>query len=481
MKTIKELLGEEIVSSNVNLLTEVRYVQTASKAVQKGDIFVALKGEKNGAEYCVEAINNGAVAVVAEEDVIGVPLVRVADTRKALALMAGRYYDEAYKRISFIGVVGTNGKTTSTYIAESVLTAAGKKVAVVGTLGMVIGESSVSGVLTTPDPMDLHAFISDASEKGVTHIVMEISAHAIYYKKTYGIIFDVCIFTNLSQDHLDFFGTMEKYGEVKRGFFTDKNVKTAVVNVDDACGLKIAAQNIPVFTYGLENPSDVFALNIEKHGEGMRFVLNAFDELAEIYMPLRGVFNVYNALGVIAAMKILGVNMSDIISGMEGIEEISGRFNVIGCDVTVIIDYAHTPDGLANVLKAARQIGEKKLICVFGCGGNRDKGKRGIMGGIAAEYCDKVVITSDNPRFEDPSAIIKDVKEGIIGRKTSYSCITDRKNAISYAVKNAEPGDVIVIAGKGGEDYIDVMGKKYPYSDKLVAEAALRRYRNYDS
>ncbi|MFW5780915.1 MAG: UDP-N-acetylmuramoyl-L-alanyl-D-glutamate--2,6-diaminopimelate ligase, partial [Bacillota bacterium] len=353
------------------------------------------------------------------------------------------------------------------------------KTAVIGTLGAVIDNKKVSLDLTTPDPMQLHKLFLDAYEKGVEYVVMEASAHAIYYEKLYGIRAEISVFSNITQDHLDFFKTMENYAKTKTDYFKEENMKMAVVNSDDKYGRQILKRGKGfVLSYGIDNPSDVFAMDIKQANGKTTFIINAFDEVAEIVAPLLGRFNIYNVLSAVTVAKILKVPMNTICRAIMRLREIEGRFNIINRDITVIIDYAHTPDGLTNVLTAAKELEGGKLITVFGCGGDRDKTKRPLMGKVAGELSDYCVVTSDNPRFENPNDIIKDIEKGISQVTKDYICIKDRAKAIAYAVKNAKKGDKVVIAGKGGEEYIDIMGVKLEYSDKKAAKSALRSYHN---
>lgn len=475
------LQGIDIIGKNVSDCAEFREIRTHSKSVRKGDIYVALQGEKNGNDFNAEAIGNGASMIITEDEACTYPHVRVRDCRKALALMAGNFYDNVHKKLKLIGVVGTNGKTTSTYILNTILKECGKKTAVIGTLGVCMGEDCHSSALTTPDPMELHGYFYDAYTAGAEYVIMEISAHAIFYKKLEGLDFDACIFTNISQDHLDFFKTMEEYAAVKMSFFRDENVKIAVVNADDEYGQElICNKKTYTLSYGINNPSDVFAVNIEQSGTKSGFVVNAFDDIVEISVPLLGIFNIYNVMGALTAARALGIELLDIAEALKCVSEIEGRFNIIKSDITVIIDYAHTPDGLENIIKAVNRLDGGKTVTVFGCGGNRDREKRPVMGKIASSNSDACVLTSDNPRYEEPNTIIRDIEAGIIDGFVDYICISDRKEAISHAIQTAKKGDKVLIAGKGGEDYIDIKGKKYAYSDKKVAEAALRRYREHE-
>ncbi len=475
--TLAELLeGVETVENYADISVAVSGIVFDSRKVQKGDIFVALSGEQvDGHNFVDDAIKNGAVCVVAEKPVEA-PYVVVKDTRKALALMAANFYGNSHKRLEIITVVGTNGKTTTTYILNEILKADGRKTAVIGTLGARIVEKKIAIDLTTPDPMDLHKLFAEAEKSGAQYVIMEASAHALFYRKLEGITATVGVFTNVSQDHLDFFGTMKKYSQVKTDYFDGANMKVGIINADNIYGRKIiSSEKVLCLSYGIDSPADIFAVNFKSRGEKTCFFANVLDDLAEITMPLIGKFNLYNTLGAIGAARALKVPLPVIGQALAEIKEVEGRFNIIKTDITVIIDYAHTPDGLENLLKAAKSLDGEKVITVFGCGGNRDAAKRPIMGIIAGEYSDFCVITSDNPRMEQPMAIIGQIEEGMKQKNKNYICIQDRSNAIAYAISFAQKGDKVVVAGKGGENYLDIMGTKIPYSDKKAVMAALER------
>ena len=477
MKLKSLIKGLTIKKSNIDFDEEVTDVKSDSKQINENDIFIALKGSIDGHDFCNEAIENGAKVVIIEKEINdNIPYIMVEDSRIAFALIAANYYKNCHKYLKIIGVIGTNGKTTTTHIINSILRENGYKTAIIGTLGFKMDIDRKTD-LTTPDPMELHKCFFEAYNCGIEYIIMEVSAHSIYYKKISGIKFDLTVFTNVSQDHLDFFGTMEIYTNTKLSFFNENHTKIAVINIDDENGKKILENNKHNYylTYGIENPSDVFAIDIETIDNKTRFIVNAFDEIAEISMPFLGKFNVYNAMAAIAVARVFFVPLSTIAKAFSKMQEVKGRFNILKNDITVIIDYAHTPDGLENLLKAVKDIEGNRTIIIFGCGGNRDKSKRPIMGEIAAKYSDFSIITSDNPRYENAMNIIDNIIEGF-GDNRNFVCIQDRKKAIDYGIRIAEKGDKIVIAGKGGEDYIDIKGEKLPYSDKEEALTAIRRY-----
>lgn len=447
-----------------------------SRKVKNGDVFFALNGSTDGNIYVSDAIERGAAVVVSEIFYPQLPCIQVESVRESFASYCAAFYGHPERRLKIIGVTGTNGKTSVTRILSHVLEKNNYKTATIGTLGAMINGKEIDTGLTTPDADLFYKLLAEAAEKKTDFVIMEISAHGIYYQKTFGVKFEYGIFTNLSRDHLDFFGTMENYGAVKKSWFLDGTVKKAVINTDDALGLEIfKCRKTAVLSYGLYSPSDVFAVN-EKYENGTRFVINAFDEISWGYTPLMGEFNLYNTLAAITVAYDLGISLPDVCNALSSLGEIEGRFNTLFGDiVTVIIDYAHTPDGLEKVLSAARGITENNLICVFGCGGNRDREKRPIMGEIAQKLADICIVTSDNPRYEEPEKIIEEIIVGADRVGRGHIAIADRERAILFALRIAEKGDTVLIAGKGAEKYMDIKGVKHPFSDREICEKALGR------
>lgn len=479
MKLIEVLAGvplaDEIEAEAHEL--EIEGIAFNANECKKGWLFFALEGvEKNGTDYIADAVKAGAIAVVSRTCVCtSVYAVRVINDRRALAVASANFYGNAHRELKIIAVTGTNGKTSTCKMISEILRYAGKSVAVFGTLGIFINDRKLDCSLTTPDPPELHRAFEIAYLAGVEYVVMEVSAHALYLEKLYGVRFAIAVFTNLTRDHLDFFGDMESYFSAKRKLFTVADVGFAVVNSDDAYGRSILESSyLPIATYGIYNPADVFAIDAT-YSKGTRCVVNCFDDIFRLDTHFNGEFNLYNALASITVARLLSVETKDIIGAFMRMREADGRFNVIDEGRRVIIDYAHTPDGLENLLKSARPLTEGKLIVVFGCGGNRDHGKRPLMGGIAGKYADFCILTSDNPRYEDPLRIIEEIEEGVIAVGGKYAIVPDRESAVNYAVTLAEKDDVIVLAGKGAEDYIEEKGVKHPYSDKNAVLNALRR------
>ena len=449
-----------------------------SRANISDGLYFCLSGfSVDGHEFAQDAVSAGAIAVVSERVLeIDTPQIVVENSRIAMAHIAAAFNGFPAKKLKFITVTGTNGKTSTTYFLRNILRRAGYKVGLFGTIGIYIDDIKLPSNLTTPDPIEFHAVLRQMLELGVEVVVMEASAHAITLNKLYGVQAEVSILTNITQDHIDFYGTFDKYANAKLGYFVEDNVKMAVVNVDSEHGRQLLHEaKMPVFTYGLDNPAGVFAVNCMFDVNGTQYFLNLFDHLFQIESKMLGKFNLYNALGAACACKVFGVAPEIIAKGLNAMTAIDGRFNVITLPnkTSVIIDYAHTPDGLQNILSATRGICKGKIYSVFGCGGNRDSLKRPIMGKISAELADFTVITSDNSRFEKPEEIIAQIEEGARQVSDSYICLPDRREAIRYTLNEMKPGDATVLSGKGAENYLDVMGVKHAYSDALYVNEVL--------
>ncbi len=454
---------------------EIDNVQIDSNSVTKNSLFICLEGERNdGHDYISRVALYGAVALVATKEV-ETPLtcVIVKDERLVLSQIATEFYGGVSKKMKLIGVVGTNGKTTTTHLISEILNNSGIKCGEIGTLGAFYGENKVAPTLTTPDPLCLHKIFYDMYNAGYKTVVMEVSAHALYYKKVGGLKFFAGVLTNFSRDHLDFFKDMASYKKTKKSFFTNGDCKYLIVNADDGLGEEIIKENQGVISYGINNPADVFAIDVFNADTGNDFVINLFDCVYSVKTLLAGTFNVYNALAAATATALLGVKPKKIAELLCKVNGASGRVQCVHSgNFKVYIDYAHTPDGLKNMLDALKDT-NGRLICVFGCGGNRDVGKRYQMGQIAGECADFTIITSDNPRFEEPMEIIYEIERGFLTVSKNYVLIQDRREAIKYALKCAKKGDIIVIAGKGSENYQEVLGIKRPYNDKDTVEELL--------
>lgn len=467
---------------------EIFSLSTDSREVAKDSLFFCLTGGKlDGHAYAKEAVKHGAVAIVAEHKTdAGAPHILVKDTREALAILSASFYGDPTQTLKVIGVTGTNGKTTTTHMLASILEAAGKNVGRIGTLGVSYAGNTYPASLTTPDPVSLQKTLADMFLHGVEYVVMEVSAHALYYKKTAGVRFVACIFTNLTQDHLDFFDNMEKYENAKKRLFLPDICPIAVLNGDESVGRKfgeLRGENTPIkktVYYGLHTPADAFAILTDETLQKSECVLNINDQLCRASIPLTGKHNVYNALAAAACAVELGVDISYVAKGLSAMQGVKGRLEKItqcnGADV--FVDFAHTPDGLQKSLETLRVHCNNRLICLFGCGGNRDKEKRPIMGEIAAKKADFTVLTSDNPRYEDPLDIIAGIERGHRRFSMKYVVVPDRKKAMEYALDLVQAGDILLIAGKGGEEYQEIMGIKYSFNENDIIEKIIERKRN---
>ncbi len=443
---------------------EIGSIAFDARAVQEGALFFCLKGRQDGHDYAMEAVAAGAVALVTERKLdLNVPEIVVPDTRHALAVACARFYRPT-RMPKLIAVTGTNGKTTTTYIVKSILETAGLATGVIGTTAVTYKGISRPATLTTPDPVELYSTIREMADAGVDAIVMEASAHALYLKKLDGLKFDVAAFTNFSRDHLDYFRTMESYAAAKKQLFD--RTTFSVVNVDDELGREIALEcGTPLLTYGCNYPADVFAIDLSMSVDGLTYVLNASDDIAEIKFNLPGRFNMYNTLCAAAIAKALGIGIKYIAAGIRTLTKVEGRFNLINTSkCNIIIDFAHTDDGLRNILTTIREFAPRRIITVFGCGGDRDRTKRPLMGKVVCALSDLAIITSDNSRSEQPEAIIRDITDGIEG--DNYKTEPDRKAAIRLALEIAEQDDIVLVAGKGAERFNEVGGEKVPYNDE---------------
>ena len=476
LSKLAEEIGKECIGDDV----EFTALNIDSRNKVKNSLFICLKGGSvDSHNHAAEAVCNGAVAIVCERKLdVRVPQIVLGDTRAALGKLAAFFYGYPAKRLKVIGITGTNGKTTTAHMLASILRAAGKKTGVIGTLGATYGKKQIKTSLTTPDPIELNEILANMWMSGVEYVVMEASAHALKLKKVEGIDFSACIFTNLTQDHLDYFASMEEYGNAKQRLFAPPACSLAILNGDDAKGRQIGAfceeKGVKTLYYGLETPADCFAIITEENLLGTECMLNLNDELCRVSLSLTGRHNVYNALAAAACATLLGQG-EGIKEGLSNLRSVSGRLERVqtGARGSIFIDYAHTPDGLDKALTTLKMHTKGRLICVFGCGGNRDAEKRPKMGEVAAKKADYCVITSDNPRYEDPLDIIAGIEKGYRRFSTRYVIVPDRRKAISYAMDVLKDGDVLLIAGKGGEEYQEIMGIKYPFNDYTVVEELL--------
>ena len=433
----------------------VRSIAYDSRAVEPGDVFVCIKGyATDGHQYVQKAIENGAAAIVAQDSVeADVPVVYVKDSRMALAQMSKVYYGKPDEKMKIIGITGTNGKTTVTYLIKHILEHYGHKVGLIGTNQNMIGDVVLPTQRTTPESKELYSMFADMANAGCSHVVMEVSSHALYLSRVGGIQFEVGVFTNLTQDHLDFHGDMENYYLAKAMLFDV--CKKSVVNTDDAYGKRIARLAPNLLDYSVDTASALQASDIEISAKGVLYDAEYNGERTSVHVAIPGMFSVYNSLAALGCVMQLGIQTEDAVRALLTAHGVKGRAEVVPTSTpyTVLIDYAHTPDGLENILSTVNEFKKARLITVFGCGGDRDRTKRPLMGETAARLSDFVVVTSDNPRTEDPEAIIDDIIPGIEKTDCPYVRIANRKEAIAYALSHAEAGDIIVLAGKGHETY----------------------------
>lgn len=484
MKLLKLLDGVsyELLSGSLDI--DVNHVQYDSRKITERDLFVCLTGfEVDGHDYAFKAIENGAKVILCEKniniDVEGITVLLVKEGRKALATISANYYEHPASKLKLIGVTGTNGKTTTVYMLKSMLEKAGKKVGLVGTIANYIGDKKVKSERTTPESLELHKLFKDMVEANCEYCVMEVSSHSLYLDRVYGCEFEVGIFTNLTRDHLDFHKSFENYYKAKFKLF--ETSRTCVINVDDDYGYRIVRDiesigNKEVKTYSIKDESDFKASDVMLKEGDIHFKVNG-DDFNSI---LPGEYNVYNALGAIGTMNILDINNEYIKKGLLDVV-VPGRCERVGykydIPYEIIIDFAHTPDGLKNILETIKDYTRNRLIAVYGCGGDRDKVKRAEIGRIGTEIADLSIITSDNPREEDPMAILKEIISGT--DKTNYIAIENRSEAIKLALSMAEEGDVVVLAGKGHENY-QITSEGYVHFDEreVIDEALANKRKN---
>ena len=452
------------------------------KKTERG-LFFCISGARFDAhDYAAQAVQNGAAALVVERFLpLDVPQLLVTDTRLAFGPMCAELYGHPARQMKMVGITGTKGKTTTSYMLKSICEQAGFKCGLVGTTGNMIGEKHIPSSKTTPDPIDLMRDLNEMVQAGVQVVVMEVSAHALDMHRLDGMTFECGCYTNLSQDHLDYFGTMENYFQCKKAFFTSGMAKNAAINADDERAAELLRDvTIPHMTYGIAAEADLFARDIEITENGVSFELRLRNaEYIQINLRMTGMFNVYNALSAAACALILGVSPENVRAGLESIRSVPGRIEMLPTNTPyrVILDYAHAPDALSNILRTCRTFTKKRLIALFGCGGDRDKGKRPIMGRIGGELADLCILTSDNPRTEDPMEILREIEEGIKETTGEYVVIENRRDAIRHALEIGREGDIIVLCGKGHETYQETMGVKRPFDEKVVVQELLTELR----
>lgn len=479
---LKEVIkGVEVIDTKGNLDIEIDNIQYDSRKVENNGLFICVKGfTVDGHDFIDKAIEKGAKAFLVEEDVErdGITFIKVKNTRGDMARVADNFYNHPSQRFEVIGVTGTNGKTSITTFLDEILISDNNKVGLIGTIKISDGDKEIESNSTTPESVDLQQYFDKMIDNGCKYCAMEVSSHALALNRVAQTKYKVGVFTNLTPDHLDFHKDLDDYRDAKEKLFY-MTTNANVINIDDNGG-KIIYNNIKnldtkCYSYGIDNEADFMAKNIkiEARGVSYRLITPTYEE--DIFVPVPGKFTVYNTLAVIATCYALEIPKEIVIDGLKNTGGVAGRFETISNDtgISVIVDYAHTPDALENVIKTAREFAKNRIITVFGCGGDRDTTKRPLMGDIAQKYSDICIVTSDNPRTEDPKLIIEDILEGLDKTKENYKVVIDRKEAIKEAIEMAQKDDVILIAGKGHENY-QIIGKvKHHFDDKEIANEFL--------
>lgn len=469
----------ELIQGSVN--RDINYLNYNSRLIQENDIFICVKGFKtDGHKYVESALKNGAKVIICE-DIVNVSeditVIKVENSRRVLAICAKNYYCNPCDSMKVIGITGTNGKSTSVFMLKTILEEAGFKVGLIGTVANYIGSRKIKTERTTPESLELQKLFREMVDEKVEYCLMEVSSHSLALDRVYGIEFSSSIFTNLTQDHLDFHKTLENYFQAKKMLFS--MTENEVINIDDDYGKRIYAEfKNTALTYGINEGCDLRAYNIENESKGVKFNLDINGKTYLMDLVIPGNHNVYNALGVIGVALKENIEVNKIIKGLEK-AVVPGRCEIVsvnkGLDYDIVVDYAHTPDGLENILNCSRDFTTGKLITVFGCGGDRDKTKRPIMGKIASDLSESCIVTSDNPRTEEPISIIEDILQGIT--KDNYLVEENRRNAIKKAMEMAKKGDVIVIAGKGHEDYQVLKNGKIHFDEREIVDEILKELR----
>jgi UDP-N-acetylmuramoyl-L-alanyl-D-glutamate--2,6-diaminopimelate ligase len=479
---LADATGDLLVRLDAPRDLEVGGLSFDSRRVEPGDLFFCIPGAvTDGHRFAGAAMAAGAVATCVERSVGAGPEIVVADARRAMALIAAEYLGNPGRSMELLGVTGTNGKTTTAYLLESILRAAGRTPALIGTIETRVGATVRPGVRTTPESLDLQRMLADFRSAGADSVAMEVTSHALALHRVEGLVFEAAAFTNLSQDHLDFHSSMEDYFEAKRSLFTKQRVRRAAVNLDDPHGRRLLADaEVPCVGFGTAADATVRAEQVSIGPHGSDFLLSTPEGEAKITTTLVGRFNVSNCLAAAATALQAGLALPEIEAGIRALSAVPGRFESVdaGQPFGVVVDYAHTPDSLDNVLRAARDMAsraEGRVLVAFGCGGDRDRGKRPLMGAVAGRLADYVVVTSDNPRSEDPDRIIDSILEGVSAERAggADAVMTDRSEAISHIVARAGSGDVVVIAGKGHEPGQQFADRTIPFDDREVARRAL--------
>lgn len=462
---------------------EVRNITIDSRLVREGDLFIAFRGyDKDGYEFIDEAVRKGAKIIISEKDFQSpgaFKKILVCDTRQALPVISCNFYGHPSDKLKVVGVTGTNGKTTITYIIENMIKCAGERAGVIGTISYRVGDKVIPAKNTTPGPLEVQSMLSEMAACGSRYAVMEISSHSLDQRRVSGILFDTAIFTNITSEHLDYHKTLDNYFKAKTAIFDNlKPGATAILNNDDqkVASLK-SVLKYKALTYGIKEKADIRGGNIELSLDGSSFNVITPAATLQVKTKLMGIHNVSNILAAIAASTALGLDSRAAIKGIETMGAVPGRLEEIstGQQFKVFVDFAHTEDALFNILSVLKDISKNRIITVFGCGGNRDTKKRPLMGRAACQFSDHVIITSDNPRLEEPGDIIDEIVSGIKGKFSNYEIFPDRRQAIEQALKLARKGDIVVVAGKGHENYQIVKDKIIPFDDRDVVREALKK------
>lgn len=448
----------------------IKSVTHISQDVVSGSMFICIDGNKfNGNDYVDVVVHAGAKCIVTENKELDMPnvcIIVVEDVRKTMSIIGYNFYNRCSDGLKIIGVIGTSGKTSTSMIIAQLLGIKDNNIGIIGTNGIYIGNIKQDNKFTTPDPLELHYVFYQMKMLGVLTVIMEVSAQAIYYKKVYGINFDICVFTNISREHLDFFGSMEKYVKVKMDFFNKRNMKECVVNIDDFYGRELAYKvNMPCVSYGINEPANSFAIDVEYSLNKSKYVANIIDDIINVDVSYVGKCNVYNVLAGLTVAKLMGFSCKELQTAIDQLREIDGRFNMYNINgKSVIIDFAHTPDSMDKLLSHIKEYSNKNITSLFGCVGYSDKDKRNEMAKVVAKYSQKIIFTSDNPGNVKFSSICEDVVNGF--RNCDFECIEDREKAIKFAIFNMKESDILVIMGKGAENFQTIGFERLPYSDK---------------
>ena len=474
---LKDLLaGLDIVASTANTDIEMSGISYDSRKTAPGEIFVAIRGyESDGHRYIADAVAKGAVCVLCENiPECDVPYIIIENSRKGLAVISANWFHNPAAEMKIIGVTGTNGKTTTTHLIKTIIeTCTGAMTGLIGTNHNIIGDKVLYTEHSTPESFELQYLFREMADAGCKYAVMEVTSHSLVLDRVYGITFDVGMFLNLTQDHLDFHNTMEEYAAAKALLFSKS--KLGIINIDDEYAqVMIDAATCPIYTFSADKDvADLVAKSIKLYPDKVEFCVLTIGVLERAELAIPGMFSVYNGLAAIAVALGIGIGLDDAINALQSCNGVMGRAEVVPTsrDFTILIDYAHSPDALKNILTMAREITAGRVVTLFGCGGDRDKTKRPLMGGIVAELSDFMIVTTDNPRTEDPAGIIEDILAGLESIQTPYVVIENRREAIGWAIQNAQTDDVIILAGKGHETY-QIIGKERTHFDEreIVAE-----------